>query len=252
MYKDLTQYYDHIFPAGQGQLNFFKLAFEDLGVSRVLDLACGTGAYALEFARWGLNVVGLDYEPDMIRLAREKSRKEGLHVDFITGDMRRLEDLEGKFDAVVCIGNSLVHLLNDKDLLKALSQMKERLYPGGTLIIQTVNYDRILKANITQLPDIVNKKAGIIFTRQYEFRPDGLIDFKTALIKNGSNGSQENLDIGQVPLRPLVKKELEAMLREVGFVDIQVYGDFSRKPHGWDSQSTVIQAFRRSTCTLSR
>lgn len=252
MYKELTQYYDDIFPAGKQQLDFFKQVFDSHGVGRVLDLACGTGNYALEFARWGLNVVGLDYEQEMIKLAREKSRRQGLQVDFVTGDMRELQELEGKFDAVLCIGNSLVHLLTDRDILRALSQIKERLYHGGTFILQTVNYDRILKANITQLPDIVNNKAGIIFTRQYDFRPDGLIDFKTALIKNGPNGSQECLGTGQVPLKPLTTKELENYLQEAGFIDIQIYGDFSRKPHGWDSQATVIQAFRRSSCSLSR
>ncbi|SHF43051.1 class I SAM-dependent methyltransferase [Desulforamulus putei] len=250
MYKDLSQYYDDIFPAGEEQLKFFRQVFGDLGVSRVLDLACGSGNYSLEFARWGLSVVGVDYEPDMIKLAREKARKEGLAVDFRTGDMRNLEDIEGKFDAVICIGNSLVHLLTDKDIITALTQMKEHLYHGGTLILQTVNYDRILKGNITQLPDIVNKQAGIIFTRQYDFRPDGLIDFKTSLIKNDSNGSQHSLGSGQVPLRPLTRAELESFLHTAGFDEVEVFGGFNRKPHGWDSQSTVIQTFRRRFCSI--
>ncbi len=252
MYKEFSQYYDDIFPAGPGQLEFFKQAFEDLGVGRVLDLACGSGNYALEFARWGLNVVGLDNEQEMIKLAREKSRKAGLSVDFRSGDMRDLEDIEGKFDAVLCIGNSLVHLLTDRDILKSLAQMKERLYPGGTLILQTVNYDRILKNHITQLPDITNHKAGLIFTRQYDFRTDGLIDFKTTLIQNGSDGGQRSLGNGQVPLRPLTKKDLEGFLQEAGFIDLQFYGDFKRRPLSWDSQATVVQAFRRSSCSITR
>ncbi|WP_238472975.1 class I SAM-dependent methyltransferase [Desulforamulus profundi] len=231
MYKELSQYYDDIFPAGEGQLKFFRQVFGDLGASRVLDLACGSGNYALEFARWGLSVVGVDYEQEMIKMAREKARREGLAVDFRTGDMRNLEDIDGKFDAVICIGNSLVHLLTDKDIVTALTQMKERLYHGGTLILQTINYDRILKGSITQLPDIVNNQAGIIFTRQYDFRPDGLIDFKTTLIKNGSDGSQRSLGSGQVPLRPITKAELENFLHAAGFDDIEIFGGFNRKPH---------------------
>lgn len=251
MYKELSQYYDYIFPAGQEQLNFFKQVFGDLGVSRVLDLGCGSGNYSLEFAKWGLAVVGLDYEQEMIRLAREKARKLGLSVDFITGDMRNLEDIEGKFDAVICIGNSLPHLLTDKDLTTSLTQMKEKLYHGGTLIIQTVNYDRILKGHITELPDIVNKQAGIIFTRHYDFRANGLIDFKTTLIKNEPKGSQHSLGSAQVPLRPLTRLELEKLIQAAGFEDTQVFGSFGRKPHGWDSQATVMQTFRRRSCKLS-
>ncbi|GAB6181942.1 class I SAM-dependent methyltransferase [Desulfotomaculum defluvii] len=250
MYKELSQYYDFIFPTGQGQLDFLKQVFDDLGVSRVLDLACGSGNYSLEFAKWGLSVVGLDYEQEMIRLAREKARKLGLDVNFVTGDMRNLEDIEGKFDAVICIGNSLPHLLTDKDLTTALTQMKEKLYHGGTLIIQTVNYDRILKGNITQLPDIVNNKANIIFTRQYDFRSDAIIDFKTTLIKNEPDGSQRSLVSNQIPLRPLTRSNLEKLLQAVGFEDTQVFGGFNHKPHGWDSQATVIQTFRRRSFKL--
>ncbi|AEF95150.1 Methyltransferase type 11 [Desulfotomaculum nigrificans CO-1-SRB] len=251
MYKELSQYYDDIFPAGAAQLNFFRQTFTDLGVNRVLDLACGSGNYALEFARWGLNVVALDYEQEMIKLGREKARQAGLTVDFRTGDMRDLEDIPGKFDAVICIGNSLAHLLTDKDVLTTLNQIKEHLYHGGTFILQTVNYDRILKGHITQLPDIINNQAGIIFTRHYDFRPDGLIDFKTALIKNGPNGSQQCLGTGQVPLRPFTKNELAEFLQQAGFVDISFYGNFNYKPHGWDSQSTVVQAFRRRSCSIT-
>ncbi|MEW6698317.1 MAG: class I SAM-dependent methyltransferase [Bacillota bacterium] len=251
MYKEMSRYYDDIFPAGEGQLKFFKQVFGDLGVSRVLDLACGSGNYSLEFARWGLNVIGIDYEPEMIKMAREKARKEGLAVDFRVGDMRDLADIEGKFDAVICIGNSLVHLLTDKDIVTALSQMKERLYHGGTLILQTVNYDRIIKGNITQLPDIVNNQAGVIFTRQYDFRSDGLIDFKTTLIKNESDGSQRSLGSGQVPLRPITRGELEKFLHLADFDDIEIFGGFNRKPHGWDSQATVVQAFRKRSCKIN-
>lgn len=251
MYNELSSYYDDIFPANEQQLSFFKQTFQDLGVSRVLDLACGSGNYALEFARWGLSVVGIDSERTMIQLAREKARKENLAVDFRTGDMRNLEDIEGKFDAVICIGNSLVHLLTERDILTALEQIKERLYHGGTLILQTVNYDRILKGNITQLPDIRNNKAGIIFTRQYDFRPDGLIDFKTTLIKNEMDGSQRSLGNGTVPLRPCTKSELEGFLQSVGFEDIVVYGGFQRNKHSLESQATVIQTFRRKSCSIS-
>ncbi|ABO49238.1 Methyltransferase type 11 [Desulforamulus reducens MI-1] len=250
MYKELSHYYDFIFPAGESQLKFFRQTFDDLGVSRVLDLGCGSGNYPLEFAKWGLTVVGLDYEQEMIRLAREKARKAGVSVDFMTGDMRNLEDIDGKFDAIICIGNSLPHLLTDKDLTTALKQMKEKLYHGGILIIQTVNYDRILKGNITQLPDIINRQANIIFTRHYDFRPDGLIDFKTTLIKNQPNGSQQSLGNAQVPLRPLTRSVLENFLEDVGFEDTEVYGDFNRKTHGRDSQSTVLQTFRRRSCKL--
>jgi ubiquinone/menaquinone biosynthesis C-methylase UbiE len=240
MYNNLTQYYDHIFPAGKNQLNFFKSIFKGNNIKRVLDLACGSGNYSLEFARWGLDVTGVDFEATMIDLAKKKAANAEIeNVNFLVGDMRELADLQHPFDAIVCIGNSLVHLLTDNDLNKALNEMNRLLKPNGLLLLQILNYEHIIEKHITTLSDITNNEAGLIFTRQYEFRTDDLIDFNTSLILNNEQ-EQTSLDTGTVTLRPLRPQELEIFLLKSGFTAPNFYGDFKRTPLQIKDHMTLV------------
>ena len=245
MYNNLARYYDHIFPAGENQLRFFKEEFQQHGVKTVLDLACGTGSYSLAFAGWGLDVVGVDFEEEMIHYARQKAAESSTaNVRFLVGDMRKLPDLQKPFDAVVCIGNSLVHLLTDEDLTAALKEMYRLCKQGGLLIIQILNYDYIVDNSVTILPDIRNQDEGLVFTRQYQFRDDGLIEFATSLILS-ENNEEHALDAGSVLLRPLRPKQLVGYLEAAGFVNCELYAGFDRSPVQNNRMPLVVKAHKK-------
>lgn len=245
MYQKLAYYYDYIFPTGKVQLNFFKDEFSAYNVMQVLDLACGSGNYSIEFARWGLDVTGVDYEQAMIDYAKTKLEKESeLNVDFFQGDMRNLSQPDSIFDAVVCIGNSLVHLLTEDDIALALGEMHRVCKSKGLLILQILNYDHIIEKNVTILPDIKNNEPNLTFTRQYEFRDDGLINFHTSLILN-SDQQQQSVDHGSVLLRPLRPQILKKLLTTVGFNEIELFGGFNRSPLSIDTSALVIKALKK-------
>jgi SAM-dependent methyltransferase len=71
---------------------------------RALDLGCGTGAHSIYLAQHGLSVVGVDFSPKAIELAREKARQKRVAVDFRIGDVTRLDFLREPFDAVLDVG----------------------------------------------------------------------------------------------------------------------------------------------------
>ncbi len=78
---------------------------ESLGPRSVLDAGCGTGRVAIELARRGLDVTGVDVDRSMLDVARSKD--PGLpwvHADLIDVDLRRT------FDAVVLAGNVMIFL----------------------------------------------------------------------------------------------------------------------------------------------
>ena len=56
---------------------------------QVLELACGTGRFAIPLAEHGLAVTGLDYSEPMLRLARSKAESRQTRADWILADMRR-------------------------------------------------------------------------------------------------------------------------------------------------------------------
>ena len=69
---------------------------------RILDAGCGTGRLAVELARRGHTVTGVDLDPDMVERARPKSSA----VTWSVGDLSTV-DLDTRFDIVVMIGNIL-------------------------------------------------------------------------------------------------------------------------------------------------
>lgn len=241
-YGDLSKFYKYIFPAKEPQLSFFKKHFREHGVKKVLDVACGTGEYTREFAAWGMKSYGIDIQREMIEIARERAKKEGLPAFFETADMLNLPYHDEEFHGVICIGNSLVHLLQEEEILKSLQEMYRVLVGGGLIIIQTVNYDRALKQNVRQLPTITNKTMGIEFKRYYHFRDDGNIDFCTVL--SIENEGQKSEHKNTVILKPLLRSNLNSLLMEAGFKEMQYFGNFKEEQWSENSFATVVKAIK--------
>jgi ubiquinone/menaquinone biosynthesis C-methylase UbiE len=96
----------------------------------LLDVACGTGKH-LELLREHYDVVGLDLDPALLTIARE--RLPG--VELIEGDMTAF-DLGRRFDAVVCLFSSIGYARTVGRLDAALASMARHVAPGGTLIVE--------------------------------------------------------------------------------------------------------------------
>jgi magnesium-protoporphyrin O-methyltransferase len=96
---------------------------EDLHGRRILDAGCGTGAFAVEAARRGADVVAVDLSPSLVNLARDRLPTDLLGtVDFRSGDM--LDPALGRFDHVVAM-DSIIHY-DTEDAVNALSKLAER------------------------------------------------------------------------------------------------------------------------------
>jgi SAM-dependent methyltransferase len=99
--------------------------------SRVLDVACGSGRHALELARRGCRVTGLDVSAEAIGFAR--SAADGLDLDLRVGDMRTLPtDL--RVDLAICMGNAFGYLDHD-GTVAFLADLAGLVVPGGTLVL---------------------------------------------------------------------------------------------------------------------
>jgi ubiquinone/menaquinone biosynthesis C-methylase UbiE len=87
----------------------FAITFDEaepISGKSVLDIGCGSGRYAVEFARRGASrVVGLDYANGMLGLARQYARASGFgdRCEFVQGDFTALQ-LDEQFDVVIAIG----------------------------------------------------------------------------------------------------------------------------------------------------
>lgn len=108
----------------------------------VLDVGCGDGSHAVELAKLGARVTGLDNSLALLLAAaqtKEAAVLEEGRVEFIHGDMRRLPR-DREFDAVICVGTTLGYFEEDQNWL-CLQEMHDRLVPGGRLLIHVFNRD---------------------------------------------------------------------------------------------------------------
>ncbi|MDW7651104.1 MAG: class I SAM-dependent methyltransferase [Bacillota bacterium] len=238
-YETLAVYYDEIFPAEPTKISFLDKQFKMNGAVRILDSACGTGTYTLELARLGYETWGIDLEANMVEAARQKANRQNLNACFQVSDMRRADKLGKTFDGLFCIGNSLAHLLHEKDLAQALSAMYHALGDGGIAVIQIVNFDRIMALGDTELPLI--ERENLRFIRTYRPRSEHSLIFDSVLEVKTEERVISRLQ-NSVKLRPIRKRDLEKYLLAAGFSEIRTFGNFKEEPYRDDSAATVMVA----------
>ena len=127
------------------ELPFLEHQLTASGAWRILDTACGTGMHAIAWAQRGYDVTGADLSAPMIERARENSAAVGCDVRFIVAGFGELVVKVGNdFDALLCLGNSLPHVLTADALHETLTDFAAVLRPGGLLLIQNRNFDAVM------------------------------------------------------------------------------------------------------------
>lgn len=225
---------------------FFRRLFEERAVRRVLDVACGVGRHAVTFASWGLTVTGADPSAALLDLARANAAEAGVDVGFVQTDFLNLtKAVEGSFDAVICIGNSLPHLLDLAQVEDALAQMRSLLEPGGTLVVQTRSAERIWARGSHLLSPTLRRigDRDLIFLRLVDVHaPTTTLN----VIRLTREGGDWNVDTKTTQLRPIAKDEMEVMLARAGFASAEYYGDYRLTPFGGaDSDDLLVVATNR-------
>ncbi len=117
-----------------------------LGPDAVLDGGCGTGRVAIELARRGVSVVGVDVDPEMLAAARAKAPT----LDWRQGDLASVELPPARFDVVVLAGNVMIFVEPGTEAA-VVANLAPALVPGGLLVagfqlrperISIAGYDR--------------------------------------------------------------------------------------------------------------
>ncbi|HDY90001.1 MAG TPA: class I SAM-dependent methyltransferase [bacterium] len=109
------------------------------GISRLLDVGCGTAELSENLFNRGLNVIALDLGFDSIKRASMKLRNKNLDFPFVQGDIYRLPYEDNSFDAVVA-SEILEHLEKPQD---ALGEVARIVRPGGYFIVSTPYCERL-------------------------------------------------------------------------------------------------------------
>lgn len=209
------------------------------GPARVLDAGCATGLTTRLFAEAGVSAVGVDRSRPMLRTAREKCVGSKLPISFQYGDFQKLPaKLTGKFDLLACLANGISGVETLTGLRRSLKSFRSTLVPGGTFVLQMLNYTAIAEGEL--MPVRATENKGIVYERFSERSGNKLGIYVTRLDLNQSPPQFE------VFRHQFANFSVSVMMREVrnaGFVAVKKYADLTlKKPFGRKARDLVIVA----------
>jgi SAM-dependent methyltransferase len=195
---------------------FFIDILKARGKQDILDVATGTGFHSVQLLKAGFDVTSADGNAAMLAKAFENAREQDLLLQTVHADWRWLnKDVHGKYDAIICLGNSFTHLHNELDRRRALAEFYAALKWDGILIMDQRNYDSILDHGFSTKHKYYY--CGDQVSAEPEHVDDGLARFRYTF----PDGSEFHLN-----MFPLRKSYTRNLMQEVGFQRIKTYGDF--------------------------
>jgi len=128
------------------------------GPATVLDAGCGTGRVAVELARRGVDVVGVDLDPDLLAAARAKAPD----LTWVLADLATVR-LDRRFDVVVLAGNVMIFVAPGSEEA-VLTNVRAHLAPGGRVVAGfQLRADRLPLATF----DEAAAAAGLVTVERY-------------------------------------------------------------------------------------
>jgi 2-polyprenyl-3-methyl-5-hydroxy-6-metoxy-1,4-benzoquinol methylase len=243
-YDELAESYDALTATAekaQRAQRFCDDLLQRTGADRVLDAACGTGLYALAFARAGATVTGADISPGQISLARDRARKQGLDVQWAVAAFHNLPAVTpGPWDLVTCLGNSIVHLLTEAQLQAAANAFAAVLSDSGHLVLSLLNYAPILRDQ--QRVVGITRRGDREFIRFYDFLAERQLRFNVLSI-TGSEDPEHRLT--STRLCAWSRDEIAAVLQRAGFDEIEASGGYRFEPYDPETSDVLVLHARR-------
>lgn len=111
----------------------------------LLDVACGFGRHAIEFAKRGVRVTGVDISADLINYAKEESSVQRVNINWVCGDARVM-DWNERFDVVTNLYDGAIgYSLDDNQNESFFTTLVRALLPGGKHLMHIPNYEYVSK-----------------------------------------------------------------------------------------------------------
>jgi 2-polyprenyl-3-methyl-5-hydroxy-6-metoxy-1,4-benzoquinol methylase len=218
-----------------------------LGISRgdaVLDVGCGLGQHALEFARRGYLVVALDLALSMITRAAEEAQQHNLRINFLHKDIRDI-GFEGTFDAILCVGTTF-GFFDDEQNRGVLQRLAHALKPGGRLLLEVVNRDYVIGSQ----PNLVWFEGdGCVVMEESDFNfYSSRLNVKRTMMREDGRQTESEYSV-----RLYSVHELGQLLKQAGFGIKEVSGQEATRGLFFGSQSSrIIMLAERRTPGRSR
>jgi SAM-dependent methyltransferase len=226
------------------EIKALERIFSEMGVNvgcNVLDLCCGSGRHALNLAKKGFNVTGVDISPTAIKHAKDSAEKMGVEnrVEFLVGDARKVSILLEKkesFDAMISMWTSIGYYDDDTDK-SIIVQLNRIASSGGVLVIDVANRDYMIKhhqpSSISEFDDL-------------ELHENRKLKLDESRVENTWEFYQKDAEkLKHIVTVPVVTRvyslhELVRLLETTGWRYCSSYGNFDLEPVTIDTERIII------------
>ncbi|HLN03783.1 MAG TPA: class I SAM-dependent methyltransferase [Bryobacteraceae bacterium] len=225
------------------RIDFIEEVLSGQGIAagaRVLDAGCGTGRYAVELAKRGFRVLGVDRSAELIAMAEKREQADTNRAEFLIADLLDVS-FSHPFDAVLCRG--VLNDFVDDDARKSIFlQFARWLQPGGVLILDVRDWTRTadryakdsIHSQLVELPD------GIL-----QFRSETAMDIESHrmqirerfdLQRGGVRTTSEN----DFVMRCWTPEEVAACLNGAGLQQVVAFPGYGTSGRIWPDRLVVV------------
>ena len=229
LFENYAEQYDKE-PFTQGTIGECDFIEKELNYDKslnILDIGCGTGRHAIELAKRGYTVTGIDLSEAQLTKAREKAEKENLKTQFLNHDARNLP-FERQFDAAIMLCEGAFPLMETDEMnFEILRNVAKSLKTPGKFIFTTLNGLYRLFHLSDDSPETGTHEATDPTSQRFDFmtmRSHDLLTF------TDDDGNEHQIVVNE---RYYMPSEITWLLKSLGFQNIAIFaaklGAFSRE-----------------------
>jgi SAM-dependent methyltransferase len=201
--------------------------------ARVLDLCCGVGRHAIELARRGFRVTGVDRTEIYLERARGTADAEGLDVELVREDMRTFRR-PGAFDVVLNLFTSFGYFDDPADDLRVLRHVHESLAPGGRFVAEMMGKEVLAERFQERDWNWIGEGEGVFLEERRITDDWGRCANRWILIRGDRRSEYRFVH------RLYSAVELAALFREAGFSAVDAYGSLAGEPYDHLARRLVV------------
>jgi cyclopropane fatty-acyl-phospholipid synthase-like methyltransferase len=212
----------------------FRLLHVDPGAT-ILDLGCGPGRHALELARRGFHVTGVDRTVTYLAEARRRAQAEELVVEFVQEDMRRFQRPDS-FDAALSLFTTFGYFQDPAENRQVLLNVHRSLKQNGVFILELMGKEVL--ARIFMERDWTAFENGFLLQERKVSQNWCWMENRWIVIQGHERHEFK------VTHWLYAASELSAMLTECGFGAVEIWGDLAGAPYDHRAKRLVAVAHK--------
>ncbi len=209
-------------PLAAEEAHYLKRVLSVRKGARLLDVPCGNGRHAVELARMGYRVTGVDFSKEQLAIARRSAKAAGVEIEFLLRDKRNLE-WDREFGGAFCCGNSFGYL-DDDGMERFVAGVARALKPRSHFVIDTAMAAESIIPNLDETWWMEVRGLTVMISNHYEVA-NSRLHTKLCFLKDGKQ------ELREIFHRVYTVAEITSLLRRHGIEVISLHADVHEKPY---------------------